>query len=131
GRQPQAHSSYKIDDCEENGRNLIWHGIRVEPGRKRRIEAANDRPVIKALAKGYGRHRTQEYDQPARPLLALILPVIDMHRLKRMAFVGAIHGACSSAWEFSSRASGAKYASTSAALTASSVSGCQRGFWSL
>ena len=32
--------------------------------------------------------------------LTTILPVIDMHRLKRVAFVSAIHGACSSARKF-------------------------------
>src|SRR5262249_14666940 len=116
---------------EEDGRNLIRNGIGIKAGMKRRIDAANDGPVIKAFAEGQHRHDPQKQGEPPRPLLPLLLAFVGMYGLEGAALAGSIvttgiqHGSSISC------TSGAKYCSTSAAEIASSVDGCQRGAWSL
>ena len=58
-------------------------------------------------------------------MLAVGLAVGGVNRLEDLRPFGVGHGSSSSL------ASGAKCRSTSAALTAASVDGCQRGAWSL
>src|SRR5215813_5598533 len=123
--QPQPYSRHEIDDREEYRRDLIRRRIGIEAGGKLRCNSANDRPMIKALAKRDGGHHAQKHDQPIGPSFAVGFAVCGMHRLEDVRPFRVGHGSSSSL------ASGAKCRSTSAAPTAASVDGCQRGLWSL
>src|SRR5262245_1838081 len=123
--QPQPYPRHEIDDREEHRRDLVRRRIGTEAGGKRRCNSANDRPMIKALAKRDGGHHAQEYDQPIGPSLAVGFAVRGVNRLEDLRPFRVGHGSSSSL------ASGAKCRSTSAAPTAASVDGCQRGLWSL
>ena len=81
--------------------------------------------MIEALAKRNDGHHPQEHHQPVGPLLAVGFAVRGVNRLEDLRPFGVGHGSSSSL------ASGAKCRSTSAALTAASVDGCQCGAWSL
>src|SRR5262249_43521270 len=122
---PPPTPRHEIDDREEHRRHLIRRRIGIEAGRKRRSNSANDRPMIETLAKRDGGHHAQEHDQPIGPSLAVGFVVRGVHRLEDLRPFGVGHGSSISL------ASGAKCRSTSAALTAASVDGCQRGLWSL
>src|SRR5207247_909677 len=110
-------------DREERGRGLIGHRIGLEAGRKRRANPADDRPMVEALDEGNRSHQPQKGDEPIGPALSAGI-AFGGDRLERPRLV-AVHGSSSS------RASGAKWRSTSVALTAASDGGCQRGAWSL
>src|SRR6516164_9061656 len=122
---PHPDPRHGIDDREEHRRHLIRRRIGIEAGGKWRSDSANDRPMIEALAKRDGGHHAQEHDQPIGPSLAVGFVVRGVNRLEDLRPFGVGHGS------FSSLASGAKCRSTSAALTAASADGCQRGLWSL
>src|SRR5262249_14123905 len=122
---PNPPPSHEIDDREDHRRDLVRRRIGIEAGGKRRCNSANDRPMIEALAKRHGGHHAQKHDQPIGPLLAVGFAVRGMHWLEDVRPFRVGHG------NSSSLASGAKCRSTSAALTAASADGRQRGLWSL
>src|SRR5262249_9943442 len=103
----------------------IRRRIGIESGRERRRDPADDGPVIEALEERNRGHHSQKHQQPIGPATALGFVLAGMHRLERVRLIALHHRRSSS---FSS---GAKCCSTAASLTAASVAGCQRGFWSL
>jgi len=81
--------------------------------------------VIHHSGSGTQNHGSQEQHEPTGPLLAVGFVAAGVYGFERLRLVGIRHG------RSSSRASGAKYRSTSIALTSASADGRQRGAWSL
>ena len=132
---PQAAASHKpdrgdqIDHREEYRSGLPGDGTILERVARIDADAADARPMVEALEHRHAGHHAQEQHQPSRPAADGLFTLPLVHRLEALQIVlgeRLVHGSSNS-----SAPSGAKWRSTSAALTSASVAGCQRGALSL
>src|SRR5215475_10271786 len=132
GREPKPDGGDKIDHRKEGRRRLIGRRVVSKASRRRGTDAAYDGPVIETLDHRQARHGAQKHDKAPGPAVDVgpdLRPCTHrLNRLKRLPLpdrTRVAHG------KSSSRATGAKWRSTSVSLTAASAHGRQFGAWSL
>src|SRR5882724_1653227 len=137
GREPESDGSDKIDHRKEDRRRLIGRRVVSKASRRRGTDAAHHDPVIESLDHRQARHGAQKHDKAPCPAVEVTADLrLGTHRLNRLERLllpdraRVAHGGSSSG-RSSSRATGAKWRSTSASLTAASADGRQLGAWSL
>src|SRR6266700_6769518 len=118
-RKPEADRSDKIDHRKEDRRRLIGRRVVGKATRRRGIDAADHAPVIEPLDHRQTRHGAQERDKPPGPEVEVApdLP-LGAHRLNRIERLllpdrARVAHDKSSSGRSSSRATGAKWRSTS------------------
>src|SRR5262245_11553112 len=136
-REPESDGGDKIDHRKEGRRRLIGRRVVSKASRRRGIDAAYDAPVIEPIDHRQARHGAQKHDKAPGPAVEVgpdLRPCTHrLNRLKRLPLPDRTRVAhdTSSSGRSSSRATGAKWRSISASLTAASADGCQFGAWSL